>query len=60
MLMDIRMPGLDGIAATRLLTGPDAAQPPGVVLLTTYDLDEDVFDAPQRGSLRLPAQGCTA
>ena len=43
--MDIRMPALDGIAATRLLAGADAPRPARVVILTTYDLDEYVFDA---------------
>jgi DNA-binding NarL/FixJ family response regulator len=43
VLMDIQMPELDGIAATRLITG--AARPARVVILTTYDLDEYVFDA---------------
>jgi DNA-binding NarL/FixJ family response regulator len=45
VLMDIRMPALDGIAATRLLAGPGATRPARVVILTTYDLDEYVFDA---------------
>jgi DNA-binding NarL/FixJ family response regulator len=45
VLMDIRMPNLDGIAATRLLAGPDAARPTRVIILTTYDLDQYVFDA---------------
>ncbi len=48
VLMDIRMPGVNGIAATRkIVTGPDA---PRVVILTTFDLDEYVFDALQAGA----------
>jgi DNA-binding NarL/FixJ family response regulator len=50
VLMDIRMPALDGIAATRLIAGPDAYQPTRVVILTTYDLDEYVFDALAAGA----------
>src|SRR3954470_9683899 len=48
VLMDIRMPQLDGIAATRLLaTQPD---PPAVVVLTTFDADELVLRALQAGA----------
>jgi DNA-binding NarL/FixJ family response regulator len=43
VLMDIRMPMIDGLEATRrLLASP---QPPRVLMLTTFDLDEYVFDA---------------
>jgi DNA-binding NarL/FixJ family response regulator len=47
VLMDIRMPELDGIAATRAIT---AAHPARVLVLTTYDLDEYVYDALQAGA----------
>src|SRR5262249_43024367 len=50
VLMDIRMPGLDGIAATRILAGPEAPRPVRVVILTTYNLDEYVFDALAAGA----------
>jgi DNA-binding NarL/FixJ family response regulator len=49
VLMDIRMPALDGIAATRRLTALDAPRP-RIVILTTYDLDEYVFDALDTGA----------
>lgn len=49
-LFDIRMPGLDGIAATRSLAGPDVADPLAVVVITTFDLDEYVYAALRAGA----------
>ncbi|MEZ5080261.1 MAG: response regulator transcription factor [Thermoleophilia bacterium] len=49
-LLDIRMPGLDGIEATRLLAGRDVAEPLAVVVITTFDHDEYVHAALQAGA----------
>lgn len=49
VLMDVRMPGVDGITATEQLTaGPDAT--PKVIMLTTFDLDEYVMRAIKAGA----------
>lgn len=49
-LFDIRMPGVDGIEATRLLAGPGVAEPLAVVVITTFDLDEYVYAALRAGA----------
>ncbi|MBY6538002.1 response regulator transcription factor [Rhodococcus sp. BP-349] len=48
--LDIRMPGTDGIEATRLLCGPDVQNPTPVLILTTFDLDDYVFGALEAGA----------
>jgi DNA-binding NarL/FixJ family response regulator len=50
VLMDIRMPGTDGIEATRQLMADASGVPPKVLILTTFDLDEYVFDALRAGA----------
>ncbi|MEV7281269.1 response regulator transcription factor [Streptomyces sp. NPDC093111] len=50
VLMDIRMPRLDGLAATRLITGDPELGAVRVVMLTTFELDEYVFEAIRAGA----------
>ena len=50
VLMDVRMPRLDGVAATRVLIERDGATAPRVIVLTTFDLDEYVFPALRAGA----------
>ncbi|GLV99130.1 response regulator transcription factor [Streptomyces lavendulae] len=50
VLMDIRMPGLDGLAATRSITGDGTLSAVRVVMLTTFELDEYVFEAIRSGA----------
>ncbi|CCH69205.1 MAG TPA: response regulator transcription factor [Phycicoccus elongatus] len=52
LLVDIRMPGLDGVEVTRRVAGPDVTDPIAVVVITTFDLDEYVL-----GALRAGARG---
>ena len=49
-LLDIRMPNLDGIEATRLLAGPEVTDPIAVVVITTFDTDEYVHGALKAGA----------
>ncbi|MFF0372327.1 response regulator [Micromonospora sp. NPDC005087] len=49
-LFDIRMPGMDGIEATRALAGPSVPEPLAVVVITTFDLDEYVYAALRAGA----------
>ncbi len=49
-LFDIRMPHLDGIEATRLLAGPEVADPMAVDVITTFDLDDYVYAALRAGA----------
>ncbi|MBD5785140.1 response regulator transcription factor [Cellulosimicrobium terreum] len=48
--MDVRMPGGDGITATRALAGPDVVDPVPVLVVSTFDLDDYVFGALEAGA----------
>jgi DNA-binding NarL/FixJ family response regulator len=50
VVMDIRMPVRNGIEATRLLAGPDVADPVKVLVVTTFNLDEYVYEALRAGA----------
>ena len=50
VVMDVRMPVMDGIAATRQITAGRAGGAPRVLILTTFDLDEYVFEALRAGA----------
>ncbi len=50
VLMDIRMPGSDGLTATRVITGDERLVGVRIVILTTFELDEYVFEALRSGA----------
>jgi DNA-binding NarL/FixJ family response regulator len=50
VLMDVRMPRVDGLQATRQLAGPGVDDPVKVLILTTFDLDEYVYEALRAGA----------
>jgi len=50
VVMDVRMPVMDGIAATEALAGPGAPDPPAVLVVTTFNLDAHVYDALRAGA----------
>lgn len=56
-LVDIRMPGLDGIQVTRTLAGPDVVDPLRVVVVTTFDVDEYVYGALRGGAVGFILKG---
>jgi DNA-binding NarL/FixJ family response regulator len=58
IVMDIRMPGIDGIAATRQITS--LQDPPRVLMLTTFDLDEYIFEALRAGASGFLLKDCRA
>lgn len=58
-LVDIRMPGADGIEVTRAVAGPGVADPLRVVIVTTFDLDEYVYGALQAGAVGFVLKGAS-
>jgi DNA-binding NarL/FixJ family response regulator len=60
VLMDIRMPVLDGIAATRLITEDEDLAGVRVLILTTFEIDEYVFEALRAGASGFLGKGAEA
>lgn len=58
-LVDVRMPGKDGIEVTRALAGPGVPDPLRVVIVTTFDLDEYVYGALQAGAVGFVLKGAS-
>jgi len=56
-LVDIRMPGKDGIEVTRAIAGPGLSDPLRVVIVTTFDLDEYVYGALRAGAVGFVLKG---
>jgi DNA-binding NarL/FixJ family response regulator len=57
-LMDIRMPGLDGIAATKAIAATRGLERTRIIILTTYDTDENVYDALAAGAAGFLLKDC--
>jgi DNA-binding NarL/FixJ family response regulator len=60
VLMDVRMPGMDGIAATRRILAEPGDPVPRVLILTTFDLDAHVYDALEAGASGFLLKDATA
>ncbi|MFI6823480.1 response regulator [Micromonospora sp. NPDC050187] len=56
--MDVRMPGGDGLTATRRIVGEVTETPPAVLVVTTFDLDEYVFGALESGASGFILKDC--